>query len=51
MPSSKDLGSRVSKTGVNLHEIAGIRLDDTSKQGLMHEYIDKSAKMQRNKES
>ena len=37
--------------GVNLHKIVGIRLDDTSKQGLMHEYIDKRAKMQRNKES
>ena len=55
MPSSKipkrDLGSRVSKMGVNLHKIMRIRLDDTSKQGLMHEYIDKRAKMKRNKES
>ena len=36
MPSSKipkrDSGSHVSKTGVNPHEIVGIRLDDTSKQ-------------------
>jgi len=49
MPSSKipkrDSGSRVSKTGVNPHEIVGIRLDDTSKQGLMHENSGKRAKM------
>ena len=36
MPSSKvpkrDLGSRVSRTGVNLHEIVGTKLDDTNKQ-------------------
>ena len=35
MPSSKipkkDLGSYVSKMGVNSYEIVGIRLDDTSK--------------------
>ena len=35
MPSSKipkrDSGSWESKTGVNPHEIVGIRLDDTSK--------------------
>ena len=51
MPSNKipkrDLGSRVSKMGVNLHEIVGIRLNDTSKQGLMHEHVGKNAKMQR----
>ena len=29
--SKKDLGSRVSKTGVNQHGIVGIRLDDISK--------------------
>ena len=55
VPSSKiskrDPGCRVSKTGVNLHEIVGIRLDDISKQGLMHEHIDKRAKMQRSKKS
>jgi len=55
VPSSKipkrDSGSHVSKTGVNPHEIVGIRLDDTSKQGLMHEHIGKHAKMQRSKES
>ena len=43
VPSSKiskrDPGCRVSKTGVNLHEIVGIRLDDISKQGLMHEHV------------
>ena len=41
------MGSRVSKTGVNLYEIVGIRLNDTSKQGLMHEHVGKLAKMQR----
>ena len=55
MPSRKipkrDLGSHVSKTGVNSYKILGIRLDDTSKQGLMQEHIDKRAKMQRNKKS
>ena len=57
MPSSKvskrDSGSRVSRTGVNLHQILGIRLDDTKKhtQGHMYEHIGKCAKMQRNKES
>ena len=48
MPSNKnpkrDSGSRVSKMGVNLHEIVGIRLDDTSKQGLMHEHVGKLQK-------
>ena len=51
VPSNKipirDSGSRVSKTGVNLYEIVGIRLDDTSKQGLMHEYVGKHAKKQK----
>ena len=51
MPSRKfpkrDSGSRLSKTGVNLHEIIGIRLNDTSKQGLMCEHVGKHAKMQR----
>ena len=55
VPSNKipirDSGSRVSKIGVNLYEIVGIRLDDTSKQGLMHEYVGKHAKMQRSKKS
>ena len=55
VPSSKiskrDPGCRVSKTGVNLHEIVGIRLDDISKQGLMHEHVDKREKTQRSKES
>ena len=57
VPSSKipkrDSGSRVSRTGVNLHQILGIRLDDTKKhtQGHMYEHIGKCAKMQRNKES
>ena len=55
VPSNKipirDSGFRVSKTGVNLHEIVGIRLDDTSKQGLMHEHVGKRAKMQRCKEA
>ena len=54
MPSSKlpiwDSGSRVSKMGVNPHKIVGISLDDTNKQGLMHEYVGKCAKMQRSKE-
>ena len=43
MPSSKipkrDLRSRVSKTGVNPHEIVEIRLDETNKQRLMHEHV------------
>ena len=43
--------SCVSKTGVNSHEIVGIRIDDTSKQELMHEHLGKRAKMQRSKES
>ena len=55
MPSNKipirDSGSRVSKTGVNSHEIVGIRIDDTSKQGLTHEHVGKHAKMQKSKES
>ena len=55
MPSSKipkrDSRSFVSKTGVNSHEITGIRLDNTSKQGLIHEHVGKHAKMQRSKES
>ena len=55
MSSSKipkwDSGSRVSKMGVNPHEIVRIRLDDTSKQGLMHELVGKCAKMQRSKGS
>ena len=44
-----DLGSRVSRTSVNLHEIVGIRLDDINKhtQRHMHEHIGKRAKMQR----
>ena len=46
-----DLGSRVLKMGVNLHEIVRIRLDDTSKQGLMHELVGKRAKMKRSKGS
>ena len=54
MPSKKipirDSGSHVSKIGVNLHEIVGIRLDVTSKQGLMHEHVGKRAKKQRSKE-
>ena len=49
MPSCKirkrDLGSRVSKMGVNLHKIVGIRLDDTSKQRIMHGHVGKRAKM------
>ena len=49
--SQKGLRSRVSKTGVNPQKIVGIRLDDTSKQGLTHEYVGKRAKMQRSKES
>ena len=55
VPSSKiskrDSGCRVSKMGVNPYEIVGIRLDDTSKQGLMHEHVGKRVKMQRSKES
>ena len=51
MPSNKipirDSGSHVSKIGVNSHEIVGIRLDVTSKQGLMHEHVGKHAKMQK----
>ena len=54
MPSNKipirDSGSHVSKIGVNSHEIVGIRLDVTSKQGLMHEHVGKHAKMQKSKE-
>ena len=38
------------KIGVNSHEIVGIRLDVTSKQGLMHEHVGKHAKMQKSKE-
>ena len=49
VPSNKipirDLGFRVSKTGVNLYKM------QRSKQGLMHEYVGKCAKMQRSKES
>ena len=41
----KDSRTSVSKTGVNPHEIVGIRLDDTSKQGPMHEHVGKRAKM------
>ena len=57
MQSSKvpkrDSGSRVSRAGVDAHEIVGIRLDDTNKntQRRMHEHIGKCAKTQRNKES
>ena len=55
MPSNKipksNSRSHVSKTGVNPHEIVGIRLDDTSKQGLIHGHVGKRAKMQRSKES
>ena len=40
----RDSGSCVSKMGVNPHEIVGIRLDDTSKQGLMHEHVSKLQK-------
>ena len=47
----RDSGSRVSKMGVNPHKIVGIRLDDISKQGLMHKHVGKRAKMQRSKES
>ena len=42
-----DLGSCISKTSVNLHEIVGIRLNDTSKQRLMHERVGKRVKMQK----
>ena len=41
----------VSKTGVNPHEIVGIRLDDTGKQRLIHEHVSKRAKMQRRKKA
>ena len=55
MPSIKipkrDSRSCVSKTSVNSHKIIEIRLDNTSKQGLMHEHVGKRAKMQRSKES
>ena len=56
VPSSKipkrDSGSRVLKTGVNQHEMVGIRLDGTSKQRLMHKHVGKNAKrMHRSKES
>ena len=38
--------------GVNPHEIVGVRLDDTSKQRLMHEHVSKCEKiMHRSKES
>ena len=47
----RDSGSCVSKASVNPHEIVGIRLNDTSKQGLMHEQVSKRVKMQRSKES
>ena len=47
----RDSRTRVSKTSVNPHEIVGIRLDDTSKQGLMHEQVGERVKMQRSKES
>ena len=48
----KDLGSHVSKTGVDLHEIVRIMLDHTSKQRLMHGHVGKRAKgMHRSKES
>ena len=49
----RDLGSRVLRMGVNLHEIAGAKLDDTNKykQRCMHENMGKRAKIQRNKES
>ena len=50
MPSKKilirDSRSCVSKTGANLHKIVGIMVDDTSKQGIMHEHVGKHAKMQ-----
>ena len=49
--SEKDLGSHVLKTSVDPDEIVGIRLDDTSKQGLKHEHVGECAKMQRSKES
>ena len=49
MPSSKilkrDLGSCVSKMVFNPHEKVGIRLDDTSKQRLMHGHVGKHAIM------
>ena len=52
VPSSKipkrQLGSCVSKTGVNLHEIVGIRLDDTSKH--KDSYMNIQASVQRCKE-
>ena len=43
----RDLGSRVLRMGVNLHEIAGAKLDDTNKykQRCMHENMGKRAKM------
>ena len=47
----RDLRTHVSKTSVNPHKIVGIRLDDTSKQGPMHEHVGMCAKMQRSKES
>ena len=53
MPSSKipkrNSRSRVSKMGVNPYEIVGIRLDETNKQVLMHEHVDKHAKMKKKK--
>ena len=55
VPSSKiptrDLGSFVSKKGVNPHGIVRIKLDDTSKQRLMHEHVGKRTRMQKSKES
>ena len=47
----RDSGSCISKTGVNPHKIVEIRLDDTSKQRLMYDYVGKRAKMHRSKES
>ena len=48
---TRDLRFYVSKTGVNPHETVGIRLDDTSKQRLIHEHVSKRAKMQRRKKA
>jgi len=49
VPSSKipkgDSGSRISKTGMNPHELIGIRLGDISKQGLLHEHVGMRAKI------
>jgi len=53
VPSSKipkrNSRSRVSKMSVNPYEIVGIRLDETNKQALMHEHVDKHAKMKKKK--